>query len=177
MEAMDEEGYNATVQCSFDLNVAIKKEGDDSAESGLLESVLKASLEGNAQLPYAPNVDPNQVKRFCHAYMLESFEAKKSNRSAMLQSSLTPKLKFSHLQAEASAPHSATAPLQALLGLPSFVVVNNGMFVHSIVSEQLACTRTLTLALANFLRSRQKNLEHVQVQKVNSSKNVKKVQV
>ncbi|XP_039820529.1 uncharacterized protein LOC120682623 [Panicum virgatum] len=93
-KAMDEEGYNATVQCSFDLNVAIKKEGDDSAESGLLESVLKASLEGNAQLPYAPNVDPNQ--------------------------------------AEASAPHSATAPLQALLGLPSFVVVYNGMFVHSI---------------------------------------------
>jgi len=66
----------------------------------LLESVLKASLEGNAQMPHAPTVEPHQ--------------------------------------GEASAPHSATAPLQALLGLPSFVVVFTGMFVHSIVSEQLA---------------------------------------
>jgi len=93
-KAMDDAGYKATVQCSFDLNVAIKKEVDDSAESGLLESVLKASLEGNAQMPHAPTVEPHQ--------------------------------------GEASAPHSATAPLQALLGLPSFVVVFTGMFVHSI---------------------------------------------
>jgi len=99
-KAMDDAGYKATVQCSFDLNVAIKKEVDDSAESGLLESVLKVSLEGNAQMPHAPTVEPHQ--------------------------------------GEASAPHSATAPLQALLGLPSFVVVFTGMFVHSIVSEQLA---------------------------------------
>jgi len=77
MEAMDDAGYKATVQCSFDLNVAIKKEVDDSAESGLLESVLKASLEGNAQMPHAPTVEPHQVKRFLHAYMLASFEAEK----------------------------------------------------------------------------------------------------